>query len=243
MQIDAPCVPLKKAFLHPMPNHLEKPSFGSRLGHNFLTGMFLVLPIGLTFYVVSILVGLIAAPVQSILQTLIPIILKDSGYTPNFSSGPMYGALVLASALIMAVILITLGWLSKRIFGRLFQTWFAFIIERMPGLGALYNTIKQMVDALSGRNKDTFRRVVLVQYPRANCWSIAFVTQENPEILTNAIGQKVVNVFIPSAPAPTAGFVLQVPADEIKETKLTVPEAIGLLMSFGAVVPQSKLKS
>jgi uncharacterized membrane protein len=142
----------------------------------------------------------------------------------------------------MAVILIVLGWLSKRIFGKIFNNWVNNIVERMPGLGALYNTIRQMVDALSGRNKDTFRRVVLVQYPRAGCWSIAFITHEQPVALSDAIGEKVVNVFVPSAPAPTAGFVLQVKADEIKETKLTVTEALGLLMSFGSVVPQSKIK-
>lgn len=225
-----------------MPNLKTKTSFGSLLGHNFLTGMFLVLPIGLTFYVVTLLIGLVASPVQSLIQTLLPLFFDEKVKLPDFQSGPAHIALVLISALIMAAILIVLGWLSKRIFGKIFNSWVNSIVERMPGLGALYNTIRQMVDALSGRNKDTFRRVVLVQYPRAGCWSIAFITQEQPTVLSDAIGEKVVNVFIPSAPAPTAGFVLQVKADEIKETQLTVTEALGLLMSFGSVVPQPKNK-
>jgi len=221
----------------------ENSSFGSRIGHNFLTGMFLLLPLGLTLYVVSFLVGLIAAPVESLFQAIFPLFFKHGEAMPDFRTGLNHLLLVLASALVMAVVLTILGYLSKRIFGKLLQRWFASLVERMPGLGALYNSIRQMVDALSGRNKDTFRRVVLVQYPRAGCWSIAFVTHEQPKAFSEAIGQEVVNVFIPAAPAPTSGFILQVPADEIRETKLTVPEAIGLLMSFGAVIPKSEPKA
>ena len=225
-----------------MPNRSPKTSFGSRLGHNFLTGMFLVLPIGLTLYVVSILIGLVAAPVQTLIQNLLPLFYSENTQLPNFQSAPAHIALVMISAIIMAFILIVLGWLSKRIFGKIFNSWVNGIVERMPGLGALYNTIRQMVDALSGRNKATFRRVVLVQYPRPGCWSIAFITNEQPTIFSEAIGENIVNVFVPSAPAPTAGFVLQMRADEIKETQLTVTEALGLLMSFGSVVPQPKNK-
>ena len=221
----------------------ENSSFGSRLGHNFLTGMFLVLPLGLTLYVVSFLVGLIASPIESVFQAIFPFFFKDAQSVPDFKTGLNHALLVLASALVMAVILTFLGYLSKRLFGKLLQRWFASLVERMPGLGALYNSIRQMVDALSGRNKDTFRRVVLVQFPRADCWSIAFVTHEQPKAFSQAIGRPVVNVFVPAAPAPTSGFILQVPVEEIRETKLTVPEAIGLLMSFGAVIPKSEEKN
>lgn len=221
----------------------ENSSFGSRLGHNFLTGMFLVLPLGLTLYVVSFLVGLIASPIESAFQWIFPYFFKDGQSMPDFKTGVNHALLVLASALVMAVILTILGYLSKRLFGKLLQRWFASLVERMPGLGALYNSIRQMVDALSGRNKDTFRRVVLVQYPRVDCWSIAFVTHEQPKAFSQAIGREVVNVFIPAAPAPTSGFILQIPVEEIRETKLTVPEAIGLLMSFGAVIPKTEEKN
>ena len=165
----------------------DKPSFLSRLGHNFLTGLFLMLPLGLTLYVVSILVDLLGKPAKQMMHHV-----------------------------------------------------FAKMLEKTPGLGALYNSIRQMVDALSGRNKDTFRRVVLVQYPRKDCWSIAFVTHEQPTAFSEAIGRPVVNVFIPAAPAPTSGFILQVPPDEIRETKLKVSEALALLMSFGAVIPKGE---
>ena len=220
----------------------EKTSFGSRLGHNFLTGMFLVLPLGLTLYVVSFLVGLIAAPVESVFQAVFPLFFPNKESMPDFHTGLNHGLLVLASAFVMAIILTVLGYLSKRLFGKLLQRWFASLLERMPGLGALYNSIRQMVDALSGRNKDTFRRVVLVEYPRAGSWSIAFVTNDQPTAFSEALGRPVINVFVPTAPAPTNGFVLQVSPTEIRETKLSVSEALGLLMSFGALVPKSAPK-
>ncbi|NBS03861.1 MAG: DUF502 domain-containing protein [Verrucomicrobia bacterium] len=149
---------------------------------------------------------------------------------------------MVASALVMIVLLTIVGWLSKRLFGKLLHRWFATLLERTPGLGSLYSSIRQMVDALSGRNKETFRRVVLVEYPRPGSWSVGFVTHENPAIFSEALGKPVVNVFVPTAPAPTNGFILQVSPEDVRETKLTVSEALGLLMSFGAVVPKLEEK-
>ncbi len=205
--------------------------------------MFLVLPLGLTLYVISILVGLIAAPVESVFQAVFPLFFPNKEIMPDFKTGLNHALLVLASALVMAVILSGLGFLSKRLFGKVLQRWFASLLERMPGLGALYNSIRQMVDALSGRNKDTFRRVVMIEFPRPGMWTIAFVTHEQPTVFSQAIGKPVVNVFVPAAPAPTTGVILHLSPEEVRETKLTVGEALGLLMSFGSVIPKSDDKS
>ena len=222
----------------------EKTTLASRLGHNFLTGLFLLLPIGLTLYVVSVLLDLMGKFIQPALEFGLAWLWHNSKHpAPDFTVGLYRQLVVVSSAVVMICILVVVGYLSKRLFGKILHRWFAALLERIPGLGSLYGTIRQMVDALSGRNKDTFRRVVLVQYPRAGCWSIAFVTHEQPKAFSEAIGVEVVNVFIPAAPAPTSGFILQVPASEIRETKLTVPEAIGLLMSFGAVIPKSEPKA
>jgi uncharacterized membrane protein len=221
----------------------ENRSFGSRLGHNFLTGMFLVLPLGLTIYIISFLVGLIASPVESIFQAVFPLFFPNKEVMPDFKTGLNHALLVLASALLMAVILTGLGFLSKRLFGKVLRRWFAGLLERMPGLGALYNSIRQMVDALSGRNKDTFRRVVMIEFPRPGMWTIAFVTHEQPTVFSQAIGKPVVNVFVPAAPAPTTGVILHLSPEEVRETKLTVGEALGLLMSFGSVIPKPDDKS
>ena len=217
----------------------EKTTLASRLGHNFLTGLFLLMPIGLTLYVVSVLLDLMGKFIQPAVEIgLRWLWLNAKQPAPDFAVGLHRHLLVLVSALVMLVILIVVGYLSKRLFGKVLHRWFAALLERIPGLGSLYGTIRQMVDALSGRNKDTFRRVVMVEFPRPGMWSIAFVTHEQPTVFSQAIGKPVVNVFIPAAPAPTTGVILQVSPEEVRETKLTVGEALGLLMSFGSVVPR-----
>jgi uncharacterized membrane protein len=217
----------------------EKSSFLSRLGHNFLTGLFLTLPLALTFWVVSILIDLLGKPAKQIALFVLTWVFESTKQPlPNLNDGMTGLALTIASAVVMLVVLTIIGYLSKRLFGKVMHHVFDKMLEKTPGLGSLYNSIRQMVDALSGRNKDTFRRVVLVQYPRVDCWSIAFVTHEQPAAFSEALGRPVVNVFIPAAPAPTSGFILQVPPEDIRETKLKVSEALALLMSFGAVIPK-----
>jgi uncharacterized membrane protein len=221
----------------------EKNTFASRLGHNFLTGLFLLLPIGLTLYVVSVLLDLMGTFIQPALElglTWLWTYAKQP--VPDFTVGLYRQLVVISSAVAMIGVLIVVGYLSKRLFGKLLSRWFATILERIPGLGSLYGTIRQMVDALSGRNKDTFRRVVMVEFPRPGMWTIAFVTHEKPTVFSEAIGKQVVNVFIPAAPAPTTGVILHLSPEEVRETKLTVGEAIGLLMSFGSVVPKPESK-
>jgi len=181
--------------------------------------------------------------VESVFQAVFPLFFPNKADVPDFKTGLNHALLVLASALVMAVILSGLGFLSKRLFGKVLQRWFAGLLERMPGLGALYNSIRQMVDALSGRNKDTFRRVVMIEFPRPGMWTIAFVTHEQPTVFSQAIGKPVVNVFVPAAPAPTTGVILHLSPEEVRETKLTVGEALGLLMSFGSVIPKPDDKS
>jgi len=215
----------------------EKSTFASRLGHNFLTGLFLLLPIGLTLYVVSVLLDLMGKFIQPALEVGLAWLWTNAKQpVPDFALGLYRQLVVVSSAVVMIFILVVVGYLSKRLFGKILHRWFATVLERIPGLGSLYGTIRQMVDALSGRNKDTFRRVVMVEFP------IAFVTHEQPTVFSEAIGKPVVNVFIPAAPAPTTGVILQVSPDEVRETKLTVGEALGLLMSFGSVVPKPESK-
>lgn len=211
----------------------------SRVGHNFLTGLFLLLPIGITLAVLFLLMDLIGRYVQPLTEIGAEKAFLSLGQpVPDLRAGLWHTAIVVVSALVMAAVLTVVGFLSKRLFGRILRRWFSRVVERVPGLSALYGSIRQMVDALSGQNKEMFRRVVLVEFPRPGCWSIGFVTHEQPEAFNDALGRKVVNVFVPNAPAPTAGFILQVEPSQVRETDLRVSQAIGLLVSFGAVMPK-----
>jgi len=213
----------------------------SRIGHNFLTGLFLLLPIGITLSVLFLLMDLIGRYVQPLAEFGAAQAFRSLGQIPpDLTVGIWHTAIVIVSAMIMAGILTVVGFISKRLFGKILRRWFSRVVERVPGLSALYGAIRQMVDALSGQNKEMFRRVVLVEFPRPGCWSIGFVTHEQPEAFSEALGRKVVNVFVPNAPAPTAGFILQVEPSQIRETQLGVSQAIGLLVSFGAVMPKAE---
>lgn len=212
----------------------------SRIGHNFLTGLFLLLPIGITLAVLFFLMDLIGRYVQPLTVLGAEKLCLALGQpVPDLKVGLWHTAIVVVSALVMAALLTVVGFVSKRLFGRVLRRWFSGVVERVPGLSALYGSIRQMVDALSGQNKEMFRRVVLVEFPRPGSWSIGFVTHEQPEAFSEALGRKVVNVFVPNAPAPTAGFILQVDPSQLRETQLGVSQAIGLLVSFGAVMPRA----
>ena len=223
-----------------MDNHGEPRTLLSRIGHNFLTGLFLLLPIGITVAVLFFLMDLMGRYVQPLAEIGAEKAFASLGQTiPDLKVGLWHSAVVVVSALVTAALLTVVGFISKRLFGKVLRRWFSRVVERVPGLSALYGAIRQMVDALSGQNKEMFRRVVLVEFPHPGCWSIGFVTHEQPEAFSEALGRKVVNVFVPNAPAPTAGFILQVEPHQIRETELGVSQAIGLLVSFGAVMPRA----
>ncbi len=222
----------------------EPRTLSSRLGHNFLTGLFLLLPIGLTVAVLGILLDLMGTYAQPLVEAGVGLLHETLGKpAPSTEAGLWRLAVVLVSAILSAVVLTVAGFLSKRFFGKLVQGWFERLVGRVPGLSGLYGSIRQMVDALTGRNKEMFRRVVLVEFPRAGCWTIGFVTHEQPEAFSQALGRQVVNVFVPNAPAPTAGFILQVEPSQVRETQLGVSQAIGLLVSFGAIMPKPDEKA
>lgn len=223
-----------------MDNQGEPRTLLSRIGHNFLTGLFLLLPIGITASVLFFLMDLMGRYVQPLAEFGAEKAFTSLGQPlPDLKVGLWHSAVVVVSALVTAALLTVVGFISKRLFGKILRRWFSRVVERVPGLSALYGAIRQMVDALSGQNKEMFRRVVLVEFPHPGSWSIGFVTHEQPEAFSEALGRKVVNVFVPNAPAPTAGFILQVEPHQIRETQLGVSQAIGLLVSFGAVMPKA----
>ncbi len=223
-----------------MDNPGESRTLLSRIGHNFLTGLFLLLPIGITVAVLFFLMDLMGRYVQPLAEFAADKAFQSLGQpVPDLTVGLWHNAIVVVSAIVTAALLTVVGFISKRLFGKALRRWFSRVVERVPGLSALYGAIRQMVDALSGQNKEMFRRVVLVEFPHPGSWSIGFVTHEQPEAFSEALGRKVVNVFVPNAPAPTAGFILQVEPERIRETQLGVSQAIGLLVSFGAVMPKA----
>jgi len=116
--------------------------------------------------------------------------------------------------------------------------WLDAVMLRVPLLNKVYGTIKQVNDAFSTGNKTSFKTVVLVPFPREGSYSVGFITSEQNEALDQKAGRKLVNVFIPTTPNPTSGFLILVPEDHVTKLDMSVAEGIKYIISLGAISPE-----
>ena len=141
-------------------------------------------------------------------------------------------------ATLAVVLLVTgLGYLSTYVLGKYFLSVGERIFQRIPGLGAVYNSVKQIVATFGTHNRNLFNKVVLVEFPRKGVWTIGFLTnkqQGEPHVLS---GAEVWTVFVPTTPNPTSGFLLMLPRQEIIELEMSVGDGMKMIISGGAVVP------
>ncbi len=199
---------------------------------NFLTGLAVVLPAVITLGVVSWLFGTVARFTDTLLFFL-PRTLTHQ----REGTGDMYWYWSLA-ALGLAVLLLSLVgratryYVIRRVIGFV-DVW----MLRLPLLNKIYGTIKQVNEAISSSKKSAFQQVVLIEYPRAGLYTIAFVTSdEHPEIEAR-LGQDVVGVFVPTTPNPTSGFLLAVPRSQVQPLDMSVAEGMRYVITLGSVVP------
>lgn len=201
---------------------------------NFWAGLVIVLPAVISLAVLRWLFGTVAN-VTDLLLVFLPSRLthQDQG------SGPMYWYWS-AVALALAVMLIAVvGLLARNYFGRRIIEWVDLALMRVPLLNKIYGALKQVNDAFSTSNKSAFRTVVLVEFPHPGTWCIGFVTSEQQEEVEAKTGRKVVCVFVPGTPNPTAGFLLMVPVEKAIKLDMSVAEAIKYIVSLGAILPES----
>lgn len=178
----------------------------------FLSGLIVVVPISLTIYILIIIV--------KFTDKLYPI-----SYLPFYVPG--FG-IIITFCIILLVGIITTNFIGKR---------FIFISERIiariPMVKVIYNSIKQIVEAIFSTDDKGFRRVVLIEYPRKGIFTMAFVTGITRGEVQEKTEKKVLNVFVPTTPNPTSGFYLMVPEDEVKDLNITPDEAFRLIVSGG----------
>jgi len=136
----------------------------------------------------------------------------------------------------LSVIVLT-GLLATNILGRQMITFGENLITKMPLARGVYLTVKQMVSVFLNPSETSFRRVVLVEYPRPGVYSLGFVTGETSEQLNSLTGEDLVNVFVPTAPNPTSGFLVLVPRKDVKRLDITVEQGLKLVVSIGIVDP------
>ncbi len=204
----------------------------SRAQASFWAGLAVVLPAVIS---VAVLVWFFAriAEITDILLFPVPRTLthQDQG------DGPIYWYWSVV-ALVLSIVLIGLvGQLARYYFGKKLIEWFESLLLRVPLLNKVYSATKQVNDAFSSSNKNTFRTVVLVEFPRPGVYSLGFITSEQAPEVQDKTGEKLVCVFVPTTPNPTAGFLLLAPEEKLKKLEMSVGDAIKYVVSLGSIPP------
>lgn len=199
-----------------------------RLRAYLLAGILVTAPISITCYIAWLGIHFIDNQVNAVL----PRAYNPNTYLPF--SIPGLGILVVVAALIMV------GWLTAGFLGRLVIRLSERLLQKTPVVRSIYSALKQIFETILADRATVFRQVVLIEFPRAGLWRIGLVTGTTPGRAQGVSPGGVVNVFIPSTPNPTAGFLVLVPPDELYPVDLSVEEALKLVVSGGIATPPGR---
>ena len=196
-------------------NNIKKSIF-SKLRNNFIAGIVVLIPIGITLYLTLFLVR--------ISGKVIPKEINPNNYLPFNIPGV---------EIVIALIIITLiGWLSLSFLGKKFFELFNNILKKIPILRTIYSAIGQMTESFT-KTDNKQKSVVLLEYPRKGIWAVGFATNDNDGIIKKKINEEIINVFLPTTPNPTSGFLLMVPKKDLIYLEITFEQASKFIVSAG----------
>ena len=199
-----------------MAKNPKKKSIALILRNYFITGVVVLIPIGFTLYLSKILIGLSSK--------ILPENINPNSYLPFAIPG---------IEIIISLIFITIvGGLSLSFLGKKILKLIDDLFKRIPLLRTIYSAISQMTETFSKKDGDK-KSVVLIEYPRKGVWAVGFATRENTTEMANKTNKKLINVFIPTTPNPTSGFLLMFPLDEVIYLNMTFEEASKFIVSAG----------
>lgn len=199
------------------------------LRNSFFSGLVVLIPLGITLLVLSILIQKIGAPASELFFGFLQTSWRNNTFVTILLNG--------ISTLIVIGLVTALGVLSKYFFGKWFIKTTERVLHRLPFINVVYKTAKQIVDTFAEQNKALFQRVVLVQFPKEKTYAIGFLTGTCKGEVQEKTKDQVCNVFVPTTPNPTSGFLLLVPEKELIYLDMHVGEAMKLIISGGAVTP------
>jgi uncharacterized membrane protein len=199
------------------------------LRNAFFSGVILVAPLFFTIWVFSKIIDLVGGTFRPFFFVFVPDGLRDR---------PSLEAVwdILATLIVIALVT-ALGYVSRYVFGKFFFSIGHRFIQSIPGVSAVYNTVRQIVNTFSSQSRHLFNKVVLVEFPRKGCWTIGFLTNTVQGEAQRKTNSDVWTVFVPTTPNPTSGFLLMVPKSEAIELDMTVGDGMKMIISGGAVVP------
>ena len=200
----------------------KRKSLSLTLRNYFITGVVVLIPIGFTLYLSKILIGLSS--------NLIPKNLNPNHYLPF----DIPGIEILISILLITIV----GGLSLSFFGRRILKLIDDLFKRIPFLRTVYSAIVQMTETFSKKD-DNKKSVVLIEYPRKGVWAVGFATKENTGEMAEKTNKKLINVFVPTTPNPTSGFLLMFPIEDVIYLNMTFEEASKFIVSAGTSNKQS----
>ena len=193
-----------------------KKSLFSKLRNNFIAGIVVLIPIGITLYLTLFLIR--------ISGKIIPKEINPNNYLPFNIPG---------LEIIIALLLITfIGWISLSFLGRKFFEIFNNVLKKIPILRTIYSAIGQMTETFT-KSDNNQKSVVLLEYPRKGIWAVGFATKENKGIIKNNVKEDIINVFVPTTPNPTSGFLLMVPKKDLIFLDVTFEQASKFIVSAG----------
>jgi len=199
----------------------KKRSIFARIRNYFIAGVVVLIPIGLTLYLTAFFV--------SVSSKILPKEINPNHYLPYNIPG---------LEILISIFLITfIGWLSLSFLGKKLLDLFNKILKRIPILRTIYSAIGQMTETFT-KNDKAVKNVVLVEYPRKGSWAVGFATKDNSGEITEKTKKNLVNVFIPTTPNPTSGFLLMFPKEEVIYLDLTFEEASKFIVSAGTSNPK-----
>ena len=193
-----------------------KKSVFSKIRNNFIAGIVVLIPIGITLYLTLFLIR--------ISGKIIPKEINPNNYLPFNIPGV---------EIVIALIIITfIGWLSLSFLGKKFFELFNNILKKIPILRTIYSAIGQMTETFT-KSDNKQKSVVLLEYPRKGIWAVGFATRENEGLIKNKIGEKIINIFVPTTPNPTSGFLLMIPKKDLIYLNVTFEQASKFIVSAG----------
>jgi len=197
-------------------SNLNKKSVFTKIRNNFIAGIVVLIPIGITLYLTLFLVRNSGK--------IIPKEINPNNYLPFNIPGV---------EIFIALLIITLtGWLSLSFLGKKFFEIFNNLLKKIPILRTIYSAIGQMTESFT-KSDNKQKSVVLLEYPRRGMWAVGFATKENEGLIKNKLNEDIINVFVPTTPNPTSGFLLMVPKKDLIYLDITFEQASKFIVSAG----------